>query len=800
MRGTSVDLIGGYYRADSLPWASQDTVNWLPVAAEVAGTLTVKRLATPPGLRPYQQIGTGPIRGMHDCEGLRLVVSGKWLYRISNDGVGVPIGQIPGVGRVQITHNQFKTGYQVLVENGQGGGGYVYDTTTQAFGRITDAGYPGSISSDYLDSFMLGVEPQGRFWFHSNLADATDYNTLDRYEAEASPDRIVGLAVSQFEVVVFGQRTIEFFYNAGLETGTFQNRRQAITRGCASRHTIQKLDNTLFWLGDDGIVYRLNGYAPQPVSTNAIADAIAGYNWSEAFAFVWEDKGFKVYYLTFPDGQTFGYDVVSRLWHRRESFELVRWRPTHSVKWGRDWFVGDFQSGRMFRLDWDYHLEGSEPIISERVSPVLYDDQSLIGIPNAELVFGTGQGPGTVAAEFPVQPQPPAISGAAPDATRAVAYPGYSYTITGGQTPYAVTLVGGALPAGLSISSAGAITGTPTQNGAFSFTLRVAGGNGLWSELTDSVLISSPAIALVTTSGTTRATLRRSTAGSWASVSSDQQAGQSIYAAGLPSGRFVAWRTGGAYYSDNNGTTWTATASSINSTGGSRSGDARGAVVVFGAGQPSGVIYVSTDSGTTYAARTAPSNASGGAVIVQSGPNAGRIWAPHTVAATASSYSDDLGVTWSNGAAAGIGVSSGRTMLSSEDFQYLGGNIGPGASSPKLAVFQNGATLVRSLTLTLAANAVVASLARIPYGGGWRLLIGTSVGEIWASDDNGATAVKLTTPAVGSVSAMVFDGARVLVGTGTGQVLSTTDGGGSWAVEPTVAMNTVSVIASLPNG
>lgn len=404
MRASPVDLIGGYYKSDSLPWACQDTVNWLPVMAEVEGTRSLKMLETPPGLKPYQQIGTGPIRGMHDCEGLRLIVSGRYLYRITNAGVGVPIGVIPGVGRVSMTHNQFETGYQVLVENGQPGGGYVYSTVDQTFVRITDEGYPGSISSDYLDSFLLGVEPFGRFWFHSDLASATSYNTLDRYEAEASPDKIVGLAVSGQEVVVFGQRTTEFFMNVGAATGTFQNRNTGFDRGCASRDTIAKLDNSIFWLGDDGIVYRLNGYSAQPVSTRALEQQLSRYNLAQAFAFVWEDRGHKVYYLTFPDGQTFGYDVVTGLWHRRESFGLDRWRLTHVIEWSGKKYGGDFQTGRVFLIDWDYHLEGSDPIISERVSPVLSDNQSRLGIPSAELVFDTGQGPGTVAISFPVQP------------------------------------------------------------------------------------------------------------------------------------------------------------------------------------------------------------------------------------------------------------------------------------------------------------------------------------------------------------------------------------------------------------
>lgn len=488
MRAQPVDLIGGFYKDDSLPWSCQDTVNWLPVAAEVAGTRTVKKFSTAPGLKPYQQIGTGPIRGMHDCEGLRLIVSGRYLFRISNAGVGIPIGVIPGVGRVQMTHNQFQTGFQVLVENGQGGGGYVYTTATDTFAKITDEGYPGSISSDYLDSYLLGVEPQGRFWFHSNLANATDYNTLDRYEAEAAPDKIVGLAVSQFEVVVFGQRTIEFFFNSGAQTGSFQNRRQAITRGCASRHTIQKLDNTLFWLGDDGVVYRLEGYAARPVSTRPLEKAISGYNWPEAIAYVWEDRGHKVYYLTFPDGQTFGYDVITGEWHRRQSFGMDRWRLSHTIGWGRDWFGGDFQNGRIWQIDWDYFLEGDQPIISERTSAVLSDNQSQLILPNAELIFDTGQGPGTEPIPFPDQPPPPSITGTPPAGQIMVPY-SYQFTVSGQFTPLVVSEQNNSLPAGLSITTAGLLAGTPAEGFNGQILLRVTDARGIYADQTFALYI-----------------------------------------------------------------------------------------------------------------------------------------------------------------------------------------------------------------------------------------------------------------------------------------------------------------------
>jgi len=469
MRAQPVEMIGGFYTDSSLPWSCQDTVNWLPTRAEVPGTRTPWKLETCPGLRENLWLGasSAPIRGMHDLEGQLYFVSGQTLYRKRVDGGVDALGLIPGVSRVQMTHNQFNTGYQLLVENGQGGGGYVYSTVDNTFAKITDEGYPGSISSDYLDSFTLGVEPLGRYWFHSNLADATDYNTLDRYEAEALPDKIVGLASNASEVVVFGQRTTEFFFNTGQATGTFQNRRNSMARGCASRHTIQKLDNTLFWLGNDGMVYRLDGYSPRRISTQPLEKAIAGYNWSEAISYVWEDRGYKVYYLTFPDGMTFGYDVVTGLWARRQSFGMDRWRLSHLVESGDKWYGGDFQTGRLWIVDWEYFLEGQSPMIRRHVTGVLHDNQSQLIIPNAELIFGTGTLPTVPQAPLGPAPQYPGAPTLSGTLANACAGPTYTATLTatGGSTPVAIRKSAG--PVTLTISPSGALSWPSPEVGTF---------------------------------------------------------------------------------------------------------------------------------------------------------------------------------------------------------------------------------------------------------------------------------------------------------------------------------------------
>lgn len=478
MRYRPVNLIGGFNADDSVPWSVADTVNWIPEAAAGEGTRTPTKFRGAPGLRPFANLGNAPVRGAHNVEGQLFVVAGNNLYSVSLTGVGTVLGTIPGTSRVNMANNQVTGGYQLIIVNGSQNG-YVYDTSNSSFQQIFDEGYPGAGSVDYIDSYLIQVEPFGRFIFWSDLATAFDYNTLDRAESESSPDLIVGLAVNQFEVVVFNKRTVDFFYNSGDITGTFKSKRISIYRGCAARDSIVKIDNSLIWLGDDGILYRLNGYQAQPISTPQFSEAIKGKDWSRAFAFNYESDGHKIYYITFPDGKTFGYDVTTAQMHRRKSQGLDRWRLNTLTFWNKQWVGGDCQNGKLYTLDWNYYLEGDcTPLVAERTTGVLSMNQSRVTIPHAEILVDSG---GEMTAE-----SVPTISGDLPDGI-----PGdvvsYQYTINLAYPGQVFTLkLDGALPTGLSIDANGLVTGTVTGSGTFSWTITLLTECGPGVPLADS--------------------------------------------------------------------------------------------------------------------------------------------------------------------------------------------------------------------------------------------------------------------------------------------------------------------------
>lgn len=65
-----------------------------------------------------------------------------------------------------------------------------------------------------------------------------------------------------------------------------------------------------------------------------------------------------------------------------------------------------------------------------------------------------------------------------PDGRVGSAYPETGFTVTGGTAPYSFDVVSGSLPPGLSLSSDGTISGSPTTTGAYAFSLVVVDANG----------------------------------------------------------------------------------------------------------------------------------------------------------------------------------------------------------------------------------------------------------------------------------------------------------------------------------
>jgi sugar lactone lactonase YvrE len=487
-----VEVVGGAYSDDALPWTAQDTCNWLPVNAEQPGARSNALLRTPPGLYELATLGTRH-RGIRNVEGKLFLVSGNGLYRVLTNGEVTRCGDIGGTGRVSMTHNQITNGNELVI--GTGSGGYVYNTVTEELTRITDDGFPGFLVCDYINSLIVGIEPQRRFFFNSALADALSYNTLERYESEASPDRLRSLVVANLELWLFNERTVEVFDNTGVTNALFQNKRIVLEVGCAATHAVCKIDNSIVWLTDRGEVHRTDGYGSRRISTRAIEQAIARCNKANAFAFVWVDRGHAVYYLTFPDGLTWGYDCSTGLWHRRSSVLGAssdgtdsRWRLATLCEWNGVWVGGEYNSGRLFQLAWDYVQEGDDDLVSERITPALHNHQSRIRLHEVELVLDVGDN-STAPVVDDLIPDLSVSGNLGNGLTGDVV--SETYEAEGGVSPYTFSVSAGAVPTGLTLDAAtGVLSGTYTAGGTFNWTIRATDAEGQTADVADTNVVT----------------------------------------------------------------------------------------------------------------------------------------------------------------------------------------------------------------------------------------------------------------------------------------------------------------------
>ena len=73
---------------------------------------------------------------------------------------------------------------------------------------------------------------------------------------------------------------------------------------------------------------------------------------------------------------------------------------------------------------------------------------------------------------------------------------------SGGAAPYTFTLQGGSLPVGIALSSGGDLTGTPTQRGIYTFSVRATDNGGLSSDKGYSGTVQNPSLALASSGST----------------------------------------------------------------------------------------------------------------------------------------------------------------------------------------------------------------------------------------------------------------------------------------------------------
>jgi hypothetical protein len=356
-------ILGQAYVARSVNAADNRMVNLFPEVIPNEGK-EAGFLNRAPGLRLLNTVGTGPIRGLWTFNNVGYVVSGNQLFKINNTYTPTLLGTVSGTGPVSMADN----GTQLAIA--ANGPSFVYNSVTNVFQQVTDPDFPGAVTVSYLDGYFIFNEPNSQKIWVTSLLDGTSIDPLDFASAEGNPDGLVAVIVNNREAWLFGTNSIEVWYDAGTPDFPLARIQGASNEiGCVAPYSVAKLDNSVFWLGQDargrGIVYRNNGYTGVRASNHSIEWQIQQYgNISDAIAYTYQQDGHSFYVLIFPNAdKTWVYDVSTQSWHERAGWingNFTRHRSNCQMAFNDKIIVGDFENGNIYAFDLDVYADNGQ--------------------------------------------------------------------------------------------------------------------------------------------------------------------------------------------------------------------------------------------------------------------------------------------------------------------------------------------------------------------------------------------------------------------------------------------------------
>jgi hypothetical protein len=374
-------------------------------------------------------VKVGGIVSIADNGTQMVLVDGQtgWIYQIGglNQYLANPVG--PGINLIQLVNitGTISPGdpINLTLDNGQifstvvtgviginvflqtpvpayiSAGARVVDTVN-VVGQITHPSFQPSGSVIYFDNYFIFNAARTAGFFLSALGDGTTYNATDRATAESSSNYVLAVVNFHEQLMVFKEKSIEFWYDSGNASFPFSRTDGAfVQRGMIGPNALCQEDNTVLWIGEDKIFYRLDGIQPTRLSTHGVETAWQNYQTiNDAFCLVFTQEGHKMVAITFPSAQaTWVFDLASREWHERESWDylnrsLGRWRVNCVIAAYDQIIVGDCVDGKIGTLDFNTFTEFGNTMRGMIVSAPLHQGRSRLFMDWFEIDVDAGVG------------------------------------------------------------------------------------------------------------------------------------------------------------------------------------------------------------------------------------------------------------------------------------------------------------------------------------------------------------------------------------------------------------------------
>lgn len=414
-----IPFIGGAYSGRSSSIDTQSLVNFY-VEGDPKDTRTPKYAVPRGGLNQVMTIGSGQGRALYAFnDSLLFAIVGTGFYLINPVTYTATLkGTLAtSTGRCIMIDNGANNGHQVMIVDGSGNG-YVYDTNAGTFVQLTNAtnGWPtgmsGKTTLTWQDGYGIFNQPgTGEFWWSL----AYGFNTipgLNFATAEASPDNLVAVISDGTKLFLYGYRTTEVWYDAGLQNQAFVRIPGAVFPvGIAGPYALCCVDNSIVFLGitpsGQARLFQQRGAGiPEAVSEVSLSwnfttmlaqEQAAG---TDIFLLTFETQGHAFVVITFPTANvTYVWDVFTREWSTWQTFNGTSqgaWSPiAHAFFAGG---ASNDKNGLHFFLDLSGNLlsysdsnttDNTQPITRIIQSPHLYGLNKRIRLGRLELMLGS---------------------------------------------------------------------------------------------------------------------------------------------------------------------------------------------------------------------------------------------------------------------------------------------------------------------------------------------------------------------------------------------------------------------------
>lgn len=251
---------------------------------------------------------------------------------------------------------------------------------------------PNSVSM--LDGYFLFTYADG--FIRASGLNTTDIDGLSYTKAESSPDGLLrGVVLGQL-FYAMGTASIEVFRDVATTPFPLQ-RVHVLSVGLFGPWAVagaqqEGWDNPFFFVASDGTVRILDGYQDSVVSTSDVTRDILTVTDRDAIrAFVYVVGKNPFLTINGPDW-TWEYNLSTKHWHQRRSYQNNRWRAELSIQAFRRWIVGDTAGAGLLEIDPSVAFEANEPLIFEVESAAVAEFPQRVAGRRADFDFVVGYG------------------------------------------------------------------------------------------------------------------------------------------------------------------------------------------------------------------------------------------------------------------------------------------------------------------------------------------------------------------------------------------------------------------------